>query len=87
MSHMIIKWYNRDSISDVEMKQARLVSDRLSGKKKESPDGITIEQLQETYSKVKFSSLLPNEMVVRLINYGSRTATGINRMSESKRRK
>jgi hypothetical protein len=64
---MITKWYNRDNISDVEMKQARLVSERLRGKKKESPDGITVEQLQEAYSKASFP--IPNQMVVSLSQY------------------
>jgi len=66
---MIVKWYNRDSISDVEMKQARLVSDRLQGKKKESPDGITIEQVQEFYKKTMQPSLLPYQMVVSPSQY------------------
>jgi hypothetical protein len=61
---MIIKWYNRDSISDQDMRQAKAVADRLLGKKKESPDGITLEQLQEAYSKATFPSLLPIQMVV-----------------------
>lgn len=30
---MIIKWYNRDSISDVDMKQAKLVARRLMRRK------------------------------------------------------
>ena len=66
---MIIRWYNRDNISDVEMKQARLVAERLQGKKKENPVAITVEQLQEAYSKAKFPSLLPNQMVVSPSQY------------------
>ena len=84
---MIIKWYNRDAISDVDMRQAREVANRLRGKKKESPDGITIEQLQEAYRKATFPSLLPNQIMVSPFHYGIMTATGANRMSESKRSK
>jgi hypothetical protein len=66
---MIIKWYNRDEFSDQDMRRAKAVSIRLQGKKKESPDGITLELLQEAYSKAKFPSLLPYQMVVSPSQY------------------
>lgn len=66
---MIIKWYNRDSISDVEMKQARIVAERLQGKKQKIPEGITLEYLQEFYTKAVQPNLLPYQLVVSASQY------------------
>lgn len=66
---MIIKWYNRDGISDVDMKQARLVAERLQGKKQESPDGITLEEIQRLYKDTVHPKPLPNQMVVSPSQY------------------
>lgn len=45
---MIIKWYNRDNISDVDMRQAKAVVERLTGKKKNS---VFYEELAELTTK------------------------------------
>jgi len=68
---MIIKWYNRDSISDQDMKQAEAVAKRLLGKKA-SPDPIP-------------DRFFTGSQMITPIQYGSRTATGANRMAESKK--
>ncbi len=61
---MIIKWYNRDSISDVEMKQAKAVANRLSGKEPEFPGAITMKQLQDLYKNIAPPNLFDYQMVV-----------------------
>ena len=67
---MRLIWYNRDAFSDRDMIRAKAVANRLLGKKKENPGGITLEQLLEAYSKATFPSLLPNQMVVSPSQFG-----------------
>lgn len=67
---MIIKWWNRDEFSDVDIRQAKAAANRLLGKKQESPDGIiTLEKLQKYYKEAVMPNLLPYHLVVSPAQY------------------